>query len=124
MPQKWILNLISFFNCFLHAGTIPSNHKLDEIDEITWLISDVIQNIARSESAQCMILVNEGGKSSQHKRSQLQLNEALALTMFEDSESIGDSLAQSGKLCPFYVMHFQRSEVALQFLNKNRGHLR
>ena len=124
MPQKWILNLISFFICLIHAGPISSYHKLDQIDEITWLISDVIQNIARSESAQCMILVDESRKCSQHQRSQLQSNETLALTLFEDSESIGDSLAQSGKLCPFYVMHFQTSELAMQFLNKNQVNLR
>ena len=103
---------------------MASNGKWQDIDKTSVLILDVMENLAREENAKCAIMVDEGRQYAVHQRSQYEDNESLALTLFKASDGTGESLAQSGKFCPFYVMNFQSSKKALQFLDINTGNIR
>ena len=103
---------------------MASNGKWQDIDKTSVLILDVMGNLAREENAKCAIMVDEGGQYAVHQRSHYEENESLALTLFKASDATGESLAQSGKFCPFYVTHFQSSKKALQFLDINTGNIR
>ena len=115
---------MAFLLSFLSARSLASNGKWEEIDKTSVLILDVMGNLAKEENAKCVILVDEGGQYAVHQRSHYEENESLALTLFMASDATGESFALSGKFCPFYIMDFQNSEHALQFLDFNTDNIR
>ena len=92
-------------------------------DDVTSLIVDVIDSVLRNEYVKCIVMVHEG-RSDALQKSTFELNESLPLTLFEENNIRGQSLALSGKFCFFHVMHFKNLGKALQYLKKNLAYLR
>ena len=85
---------------------------------------DVIGKLANEENAQCVIMLEDSrtfeGTILQH----IELNFSMALTVFKSGDINGEQIAESGKSCLFYIMHFQNMTRALEFLHINKDNIR
>ena len=123
MKQSWIL-LIIFILSSVQTISISSYVQWPENDIVTSLIVDVIESVLRKEYVKCIVMVDEGKSNGAHHKSICELDESVGLTLFEENNTRGQSLALSGKFCYFHVMHFKSIEKALQFFKENLAYLR
>ena len=85
---------------------------------------DVIGKLADEENAQCVIMLEDDRTFGDTILQQNELNFSLALTVFKSGDVNGEQIAESGKSCPFYIMHFQNMTRALEFLHINKDNIR
>ena len=85
---------------------------------------DVIGKIASEENAQCLIMLEDDRTFGDTILQQNGLNFSMALTVFKSGDVNGEQIAESGKSCPFYIMHFQNMTRALEFLHINKNNIR
>ena len=123
MKQSWIL-LIIFILISVQTISISSYVQWRENDIVTSLIVDVIESVLRKDDVKCIVMVDEGKSYGAHHKSTCELDESVGLTLFEENNTRGQSLALSGKYRNFHVMLFKSIEKALQFFKENLAYLR
>ena len=94
------------------------------MDFVPLLILDVIGSLASEENAQCVIFVDEGRTHGDKQQIRYDHNYSMALTLFKSSDVRGEPFAQSGRTCPFYILHFQNAQQASDFLHNNEDSVR
>ena len=106
--------LFTFWNIWLTLTLATSAEKR--------LILDVVKQLQNFENAQSVTVISD--KAEAHLLEDHLFHNNIALILFDAASAPGELLIQSGEICPYLIMIFERKQDAVEFLETHDSDLR